>query len=161
MANVEGFSSVIAAIRQRIAAAQAEANVSVVVGFTAVYALYVHENVEARNIGLSVPRKSGIGVYWGPHGGPKFLEGPAREMSEELGETVRTAMANGLPMAQALLLAGYKLQREAMERVPVEHDLLRSSAFTKLETELALSTARQATGQTGGQPAGQPSEQTA
>lgn len=42
------------------------------VGFSASYALYVHENLDQRLKG--VPRPSGLGVYWGPHGQPKFLE---------------------------------------------------------------------------------------
>lgn len=127
------MADVLRIIRARLHALRSQEKPSVVVGFSSAVALFVHENVQARNIGLNVPRKSGIGVYWGPHGGPKFLEGPAREMADELAGVVREALARGVPLPQALLLAGYVLQREAMERVPVEHGALRASAFTRLE----------------------------
>lgn len=42
------------------------------VGFGAAYAAAVHENIEQKWKGE--PRKSGLGVYWGPSGEPKFLE---------------------------------------------------------------------------------------
>lgn len=42
------------------------------VGYSAAYALYVHENMEQKLKGQ--PRPSGLGVYWGPKGEPKFLE---------------------------------------------------------------------------------------
>lgn len=44
---------------------------TVVVGFAAKHAIFVHENTEMKLAGL--PRRSGIGVYWGPHGRPRFL----------------------------------------------------------------------------------------
>jgi hypothetical protein len=52
------------------------------VGFTAAYAFYVHENLEQKLKGL--PRKSGIGVYWGPRGQPKFLTAAALEKGDEI-----------------------------------------------------------------------------
>lgn len=54
----------------------------VVVGYSADYALAVHENVEAKLRGR--PRPSGLGEYWGPHGEPKFLERPFRESKQEI-----------------------------------------------------------------------------
>ena len=47
------------------------------VGFTAVYAFYVHENIEMKWRGQ--PRKDGIGVYWGPKGEAKFLSNALSE----------------------------------------------------------------------------------
>lgn len=44
---------------------------AVEVGFSTKYALWVHENIE---INAGEPRPSGLGVYWGPNGRPKFLE---------------------------------------------------------------------------------------
>lgn len=55
---------------------------SVEVGYTAEYALSVHENMEQHLKGI--PRPSGLGVYWGPAGQPKFLESAARDMSDEV-----------------------------------------------------------------------------
>lgn len=44
---------------------------TVEVGFEAVYALWVHENMDQKLKGE--PRASGIGVYWGPRGRPRYL----------------------------------------------------------------------------------------
>src|SRR5258708_1467249 len=44
---------------------------AVEVGFSTNYALWVHENIEVH---AGEPRPSGLGVYWGAAGRPKFLE---------------------------------------------------------------------------------------
>ena len=49
------------------------------VGFGAAHAVYLHENMEQKLKGQ--PRPSGLGVYWGPSGGPKFLERALTETS--------------------------------------------------------------------------------
>lgn len=59
---------------------------AVVVGYGASYALAVHENLEAKLKGT--PRPSGLGVYWGPSGQPKFLEQPFREGKKDILETI-------------------------------------------------------------------------
>ena len=41
------------------------------IGYSADYAIYVHENVEEKWRGKE--RKDGIGVYWGPKGESQFL----------------------------------------------------------------------------------------
>lgn len=56
------------------------------VGYSAAYALFVHENMEQTLRGLKRP--SGLGVYWGPKGEAKFLERPFREMRQEILATV-------------------------------------------------------------------------
>lgn len=56
------------------------------IGFTAPYALFVHENLEQKLKGK--PRPSGIGVYWGPHGQPKFLESAIIDKTEEAVDAV-------------------------------------------------------------------------
>lgn len=48
-----------------------ENELQVEVGFSADYALYVHENMQVH---AGDPRPSGIGVFWGPAGEPKYLE---------------------------------------------------------------------------------------
>lgn len=47
------------------------------VGFTASYALYVHENLGQVLKGQT--RRSGLGHYWGPAGEPKYLEKALKE----------------------------------------------------------------------------------
>lgn len=52
------------------------------VGFTAAYAVFVHEDMEQTLKGQ--PRPSGLGTYWNP-GGPKFLE---RSLDENRGRVL-------------------------------------------------------------------------
>src|SRR6516164_398379 len=110
---------------------------SVVVGYTAQYAIYVHENMNPVNLPGALPvhktganvknlgrltkaqaeaggakkRASGLGYYWGPSFyGPKFLEGPARALANDgtLTRIVTTAVKAGATVLQALLLAGQR-----------------------------------------------------
>lgn len=66
-------------------------------------------------------------------GQAKFLEQPARAMSAQLSETVVGALRSGKTMAQALLLAGLKLQAASQRLCPVDTGNLRASAFTRLD----------------------------
>lgn len=62
----------------------------VIVGFTAAYAIYVHE---MRMVNAGKPRTSGTGKgnYWDPQNRaqPKFLEEPFREMQDDILKTVQ------------------------------------------------------------------------
>lgn len=64
----------------------------VIVGYTARYALYVHELVQMKLKGQ--PRPKGRGKYWDPQGRgqAKFLEEPARRMANELRNTIKEQM---------------------------------------------------------------------
>jgi hypothetical protein len=64
-----------------------DGGLAVEVGFTAAYALFVHENLEQKLQGI--PRPSGLGDYWGPAGEPKFLERAAADKSSQVVEMVR------------------------------------------------------------------------
>lgn len=103
-------------LREKAAASQ---QAKVIVGYTASYAVPVHENLEAHH----------------PVGQAKFLEQPARELTNDgtLGDIVRKAVASGKTMAQALLLAGLRIQRDSQQLCPVLTGNLRNSAFTRLE----------------------------
>jgi hypothetical protein len=90
---------------------------AVAVGFTAAYAIYVHENLQARH----------------RVGQAKFLEAPARTMAGELSAVVASALKLGKTLGQALLLAGLRLQAAAQKLTPVDTGNLRASAFTRLE----------------------------
>lgn len=59
---------------------------AVEIGYGAAYALYVHENMEQKLKGK--PRPSGLGVYWGPHGEPKFLENVLKEKKADILRTI-------------------------------------------------------------------------
>lgn len=130
MPKIEGLKRVQAALNK--AAAKHPVRVLVIVGFTANYALFVHEDMEMKLAGQ--PRPGGRGMYWDPQGsGPKFLENPAKELAGELGKIAGNAIAKGATLEQGMLLSGLRLQREAQSRVPVDAGNLKSSAFTKVE----------------------------
>jgi len=62
------------------------------VGYTALYAIYVHEAVGMKLKGL--PRPKGRGKYWDPQGRAqaKFLEEPARRLGPKLVGIIKTNM---------------------------------------------------------------------
>jgi hypothetical protein len=91
---------------------------SVIVGYTAAYALFVHENLTAHH----------------PVGQAKFLEQPIRVLASEIRRMVLDNVKNGLTLPQALLLAGLLIQRESMKLVPVDTGNLRASAFTRRDS---------------------------
>ena len=117
MAKIEGIKAVIAALRRKGQQAQKNDGLSVVVGYTQSYAVYVHENRNAYH----------------PIGKAGFLLDPARRLRAELARIVRVSLQRGRTAAQALLLAGLRLQRESQQEVPVDTGALRASAFTRLE----------------------------
>jgi hypothetical protein len=143
-------------LRAMAAKAQKEGEPVVAVGYTAAYALAVHENVAMTWKGLSRdprirrieqggdptkarprPRKrEPKGRYWDPQGRgqSKFLETPLREHRATLAQIVITMLSQGKTLAQALLAAGLRLQRESQLLAPVDVGNLKASAFTRLES---------------------------
>ncbi len=119
MAKVEGLSSLVAKLQALITKSKKEDDVSVSVGFTQNYALPVHENLQAKH----------------PVGSAKFLEQPAREMSNDgtFSGIFTAAKKAGKTTAQALLLCGLRLQRESQLLCPIDTGALRASAFTKID----------------------------
>lgn len=61
------------------------------VGYTAKYALYVH-NAPGKLLGANKPRPSGKGVYWGPHGEPQFLLKAGTKTKELVDQVIRKEM---------------------------------------------------------------------
>ncbi len=72
------------------------------VGFSAKYALWVHEAVGMKLLGQKRRRRGGgpppIGRYWDPQpqAQPKFLEQPARELSPEMARIIQSFASLGL-----------------------------------------------------------------
>ncbi len=91
---------------------------SVIVGYTAEYSIFVHENLEASH-------KTGKQA--------KFLETPARQNQDVYAAIVAKALKQGEKSDGALLLAGLKLQTDSQRLVPVDTGNLRGSAFTRVE----------------------------
>jgi len=115
-----------------------DGNPSVMVGYTANYALFVHENVEMKGKGLPRrPNPPHKGNYWDPagRGQAKFLEQPFRELknSGELIRLITTAINNGASLVHALYIAGLRIQRDSQKLVPVDFGVLKASAFTRKE----------------------------
>ena len=143
--EVKNAAKVVAKLRQK---ALEQSSTSVVVGYTAKYALWVHENRAMKWRGF--PRDRSIrkegdfaitghnaskkkGLFWGPRGRAGFLLDVMRELKDELTRIIHKAMAKKVTLGKALLLAGLRLQRESQLNVPVELGNLRASAFTRLE----------------------------
>ena len=119
MAKIENLERLVATLRSKAAKAVKDADVSVIVGYTQNYAIFVHENLEAIH----------------PVGQAKFLEQPARTEQGAIAKIVRDALSQGKTMAQALVLAGLYLQRASQKLVPIDTGALKNSAFTRLETQ--------------------------
>ena len=113
-------------------------DMSVAVGYTAGYALYVHENIKARHQEeVKAGTRDVKGKFRKAHKKQqaKFLEQPTRELNNggELSRIVTSAAKGGVKMQQALYLAGLRIQGESQEIVPVDTGNLRGSAFTQKE----------------------------
>lgn len=102
-----------------------------VVGYDSPYGLYVHEDIEMKWRGL--PRKSGIGEYWGPHGQAKFLEQPARENAHIYERIIQDTLERGGTLEQAIAKACFQLQRDSAPLVPVEYGNLKASSFVEIK----------------------------
>lgn len=112
--KVEGVEKVIAGLKLRVPKAP---RVVVRVGYGTNYGLFVHEDLSAHH----------------RVGQAKFLEMPARQMAPELRQYIAQLVQQGMELAQALLLAGLRLQAASQKLVPVDTGQLRASAFTVQE----------------------------
>lgn len=133
MVQIHGLQAVINALAKAKNKYGDKAKGSVIVGYTAAYAIYVHENIEMKLKGLPRPAPS-KGNFWDPTGSSsKFLEKPAREMRNETRTTINSAMKNGATMEQAMYIAALQIQRASQKMVPVDFGNLKASAFTRKE----------------------------
>ena len=134
MPKMEGFDRVIKTLERLNAKYGTNPNPSIIVGYTAAYAVHVHENIEMKWKGLP-RRKPHKGNYWDPQGRgqAKFLEQPARELKQEFSRIITTACQRKATLGYALFLAGLRLQRESQKLVPVDTGNLKASAFTRME----------------------------
>ena len=135
MPRIDGIDSLLNKLSQRQRDAAKDHDTTIITGFTANYALYVHEKMGMVLAGQPRRGGTGKGFYWDPQGtaGPKYLEGPAKELKPEFARMVRQMVSNGATLRQALLTVGLRLQREAQLRVPVDTGNLKGSAFTREE----------------------------
>jgi hypothetical protein len=132
--RIEGVQELRAVFAKKIAEVIKDAHPSVIVGYTANYAIWIHENTKMSWKGL--PRKEPHkGKYWDPQGRGqnKFLEKPARELQFELGYMIAKGVAAGMKPIQAIYVAALRLKRESQRLVPVDFGFLKGSAFVKKE----------------------------
>ena len=118
MGAVDGLGNV----RKRLdnVAKRYKSNVSYVVGYSAPYAVFVHENLDAEHV----------------VGKAKYLEDPAKRLNYTGAFTamVQKAISEGKTMDEALLLCALMLLRESQEEVPVDTGFLRNSAYIEKDT---------------------------
>lgn len=154
--KVENLERLKEKLRQKIAeklvSPNATAGESVVVGYTAAYAVYVHENLEVKHgsdynawhgeeISAGKTKSGKTKKGWkgktsrGPNQQAKFLEQPARQLnnSGELTNDINQAVAAGAKLQDALLVGAVRIQRESQLIVPVDTGNLLGSAFTAKE----------------------------
>ncbi len=139
MVEIVGLSKLLSNLQKTKESPQ-YANCSVAVGYTAFYALYVHENREIWPPGMRLlgkARPGNRGEYWDPQPGarPQFLLEATREGEETMKSLVTDSAHRGLPLVQCLYIAGLWLQRTSQQRVPVDTGNLKASAFTKIEEQ--------------------------
>jgi hypothetical protein len=110
---MEGAAGLAAKLRRLAAAAE---GVSSSVVYTAPYALFVHEDLEARHA----------------VGGAKYLERPAREHAEEIAAAVAEAAKDGT-LEQAVLAGAEALLAFSQDAVPVATGALKLSGSVEVD----------------------------
>ena len=104
----------------------------VVVGYTQNYAVFVHENLEARHAGHTL--YSSRRKKWYPGvGQAKFLEDAIKNNLANLRKIIYTILKAKQPAIVALKAAGLFIQAESQKLCPVDTGALRGSAFTRTE----------------------------
>jgi hypothetical protein len=91
-------------------------NYRVIVGYSAYYAIYVHEDLTKNH----------------KVGEAKFLENAAKVMENTLAQHVGNAVANMTDPPLAMLQAGYMLLEESNRRVPVDTGFLKSTGEVRI-----------------------------
>jgi len=115
-ALVEGVSRLVEDLLKRRARSQKKDNGICTVGYSAPYAIYVHEDLQANH----------------PNGGQaKFLERPARQMRNELGTKIRGDAEHGIGLKVANLNAAKALLAASQPLVPVDTGALKASGFVQ------------------------------
>lgn len=126
-AELINFDRLISKLGSRQREAVRSAGKQVRVGYSAPYALWIHENLEIDH------EAHGCG------GQAKFLEQPAREYRDEMASIVRKrVVARGdedvvAAAVAGMLEAGLRLKEVSQELVPVRTGFLRDSAFVFIE----------------------------
>lgn len=116
-AKLTGAPELKAVLRRRYAQAKDDAGRSVAIGYSAPYAMAVHENLEVHH----------------DNGQAKFIEKPVREMRSELQKQIDTDIKAGVKPKVAFMKAGRKLLAASQKLVPVDTGKLKASGFVILQ----------------------------
>jgi type IV secretory pathway ATPase VirB11/archaellum biosynthesis ATPase len=106
------------AITKKVAA---QASADVVVGYSAPYAIYVHENLGARHT----------------TGRAKFLETAARRLARPLGNMIGGQVKAGVPIDTAMLSGAIRIKVASQALCPVRTGYLRASAYVEVRRRTA------------------------
>jgi hypothetical protein len=130
--NLQGAEELIAKIHDK---RRQYGDATVIVGFSAKYAIYVHESIEMKLAGK--PRPNGQGLYWDPQGDaqPRFLSRAVRTLRSQLQPTIKKGLKDGKTLLQALMIHGLRVLRLAQTMTPVKTGALRASGFVRGEEE--------------------------
>lgn len=118
--HFEGVDRLVAKLKLKARKQQAKelGQEVIVVGYTQAYALYVHEDMEAKHT----------------NGQAKYLETVTREKQQDIKRVLRQGYQSTGSIIQAMVLAGLYIQRESQKLVPVDTGALKNSAFTRKES---------------------------
>lgn len=135
--NISGVQKLLGRLRNEAIAAEIANKEVVTTGYTASYAVYVHEApMTLKGQKRPKPRK---GLYWDPQGRAtnKFLEKAARENITQVNSIINTVMSKTSNknmsgrMINAMILGALLIQRRGQKLVPVDTGNLKASAFTR------------------------------
>lgn len=126
-AHVQGVNELQATLTKFGNKARKETVRRIKVGFKAKYAKAVHEKTEMKLKGL--PRPSGRGVYWGPHGQAHYLSDPALKLKDQIARRVAEVTKSTHSVTRGLYSGGVLLRDAAKYLTPVEYGDLRNSAY--------------------------------
>jgi hypothetical protein len=126
--RIDGLEALMSQLKGLEVTSRRDNNRRLAVGYTAFYAIYVHERMD---------------VYHAPPTRAKFLEEPMRRLFPHMAKIVRqnmrqTRTAGGKfgrtgRMVDGLLAAGHYLLAASLELVPIDTGFLRKSSFVRLD----------------------------
>lgn len=117
VANIDGVDKVIVSIEKM--SIKGKKKLTLNIGYEADYAIYVHENLNARHI----------------NGRAKFLEKPARMLSKKISDMVKDTLQRKRGLEEGLMKSGNMLLDASKKEVPVDTGNLRDSGFVKVVSE--------------------------
>lgn len=133
MSKVKGLEQAMKNLNEKIRKAAKDADVELVVGYNAPYALIVHEDED-------MPHQNGQA---------KFLQQPAVENAKTYGQIVVENRKAGKTMRQSIIAAGTQLKLDSQELVPVDTGELKGSAYIRVDVGRAAKAVRGAKGKRG------------